>query len=388
MDSPVGMRLRLPALLAVAALLLPAASAGAGPAAAPVPTGGATQRKLQQVREELQEQRQHLRSVRRQERRALADLETMDRRRETAERAVADLDSDLRQTRAHAAATAADLAETRRRLAAQRARVEGRLRGIYKWGRGGYLDLFLDAASFPELVTRAHFLSAVMRADARLLADHEADLQEYGRLYDELQGHQERTTRLIAETRARQSELTADVEAKTALLGRIQRERSLYEQVVEDLERTDRELVAMIRRLQEAQRPGTIPSARFRDLLLPSRGRFTSGFGMRRHPIFGVRRMHSGVDIAAPRGSAVLAAASGIVAYSGWFGGYGKIVIIDHGGGLSTLYAHLSSILTAAGQRVLKGQRIGRVGSTGYSTGPHLHFEVRVNGTPVNPLGQ
>lgn len=317
----------------------------------------------------------------------MADLEAMDRRRETAESRLRGLETDLRETRARAAAAAADLAETRRHLAAERVRVDGRLRDIYKWGRQGYVDLFLDAADFPELITRAHFLSAVMRADARLLDAYEADLREYGRLSDELQGHQERTTRLIAETMARRTELTGEVDAKAALLNRIQRERSLYEQVVEELERTDRDLVALIRRLQAAQAPGLVPAIRFRQLLMPTRGRFTSGFGVRRHPIFGVRRMHSGVDIAAARGSPVRVAADGVVAYTGWFGGYGKIVIVDHGEGLSTLYAHLSSILTAAGQRVRKGQLIARVGSTGYSTGPHLHFEVRVNGTPVNPLG-
>jgi murein DD-endopeptidase MepM/ murein hydrolase activator NlpD len=343
---------------------------------------------LRQVREELWEKRQQLTSVRRQERRALTDLEAIDRRRETTEARLRGLERDLRETRARAVTTAADLAATRARVASERVRVDGRLRDIYKWGRGGYLELFLDAGDFPELVTRTHFLGAVMRADARLLAAYEADVAEYGRLYDELTGQQERTARLIEEARARRTELTGNVRAKAVLLTRIQRERSLYEQVVEDLERTDRELVALIRRLQAAQRPGVVPSLRFRNMLLPTRGRFTSGFGIRRHPIFGVRRMHSGVDIAAPRGSAVLAAADGTVAYTGWFGGYGKIVIIDHGEGVSTLYAHLSSILTQEGRPVRRGQLIARVGSTGYSTGPHVHFEVRHNGVPVNPLNR
>lgn len=377
-------------LIALLALvtLLPAGPADAATTGSASATSGTAQRKLERVREELREKQQRLRSVRQQERRALADLEAMDRRRDTAESRLRTLEADLGETRARSAATAAELAEIRRRLAGERIRVDGRLRDIYKWGRQGYLELFLDGADFSELVTRAHFLSAVMRADARLLEAYEADVREYGRLYEELQSHQERTTRLIGETQARRTELTAEVGAKADLLTRIQRERSLYEQVVEDLERTDRELVALIRRIQAVEGLGLVPVARVRDFLLPARGRFTSGFGMRRHPIFGVRRMHSGVDIAAPRGTPVVAAGDGTVAYTGWFGGYGKIVIIDHGGGLSTLYAHLSTILTRPGQRVRKGQLIARVGSTGYSTGPHVHFEIRVNGTPVNPIGR
>jgi len=111
----------------------------------------------------------------------------------------------------------------------------------------------------------------------------------------------------------------------------------------------------------------------------------TSRFGFRRHPIFRLRQFHQGVDIAAPRGSRVLAAFDGKVLFAGWYGGYGKLVILDHGGGTSTLYGHLSAILVKPGQVVARGQLIGNVGSTGYTTGPHLHYEVRQNGRPIEP---
>ncbi len=123
-------------------------------------------------------------------------------------------------------------------------------------------------------------------------------------------------------------------------------------------------------------------------LLWPARGLITSGFGMRRHPVFGTRRMHTGVDIGAPWGSPVLAADSGIVIFVGWLGGYGRTIRITHGASTTTLYGHLSAILVRAGQVVQRGDVIGRVGNTGYSTGPHLLFEVRMDGAPVNPLGR
>jgi murein DD-endopeptidase MepM/ murein hydrolase activator NlpD len=117
----------------------------------------------------------------------------------------------------------------------------------------------------------------------------------------------------------------------------------------------------------------------------PARGPLTSGFGYRTHPITGVRRLHAGVDIGAPTGTPIVAAADGRVTFAGWRGGYGKTVLIDHGN-LVTLYAHQSAVGVRAGQTVRRGETIGRVGSTGQSTGPHLHFEVRVNGRPRDPL--
>jgi murein DD-endopeptidase MepM/ murein hydrolase activator NlpD len=117
----------------------------------------------------------------------------------------------------------------------------------------------------------------------------------------------------------------------------------------------------------------------------PVNARAGSGFGFRVHPIFGTRRMHTGIDFGAPSGTPIFAAESGVVFSAGTRGGYGNATVIDHGGGISTLYAHQSRFGVSAGQQVTRGQVIGYVGSTGYSTGPHLHFEVRISGSPVDP---
>ncbi|MBA4370011.1 MAG: hypothetical protein C0418_00320 [Coriobacteriaceae bacterium] len=119
---------------------------------------------------------------------------------------------------------------------------------------------------------------------------------------------------------------------------------------------------------------------------VPASSRITSYYGWRTHPILRTRRFHHGLDIGAPSGSAIVAAGTGEVIWAGWRGGYGKVVMIDHGEGCVTVYAHMSSIGVSVGQAVDQGQRIGAVGSTGLSTGPHLHFEVRANGESRNPL--
>jgi murein DD-endopeptidase MepM/ murein hydrolase activator NlpD len=119
---------------------------------------------------------------------------------------------------------------------------------------------------------------------------------------------------------------------------------------------------------------------------LPVNGRVTSGFGSRFHPILGYVRMHAGLDLAAAYGSPIVAAADGRVVSAGWSGGYGNLVRITHAGGIQTMYGHMSRIVAASGSMVRQGQLIGYVGSTGLSTGPHLHYEVLKNGRPVNPL--
>ncbi len=149
---------------------------------------------------------------------------------------------------------------------------------------------------------------------------------------------------------------------------------------MEELQATSAALTAKIQAAQAA-RPtgGGSPSAS--GLIWPVLGPVTSPFGVR----WG--RMHEGIDIAAPVGTAIRAAAGGTVIHAGWLGGYGNLVIIDHGNGIATAYGHQSSVAVGSGQAVAQGQTIGYVGSTGHSTGPHLHFEVRVNGAPVDPLG-
>lgn len=141
--------------------------------------------------------------------------------------------------------------------------------------------------------------------------------------------------------------------------------------------------VHSIRAGQRLVVPGTATAPRIRQvagMTWPSRGKLTSGFGRR------WRRHHTGIDLAAPIGTPIYAAKDGRVIFAGWYYGYGRTVIIDHGGGVTTLYGHASRILVRTGQAVRQGQLIARVGRTGYTTGPHLHFEVRIHGTPVDPL--
>ncbi|MDQ7844433.1 MAG: peptidoglycan DD-metalloendopeptidase family protein [Armatimonadota bacterium] len=383
-----SVRRRLAAGFLAMFLAVPPASAAAETAPATVspattaPAGGRAQ--LRRLLDRLSRSRHRLREVKRAERRVLSALEDIDRSREATERRLAELAQEQERSKAEVQKAATHLADLERRLAAHRARLGGRLRTIYLYGRTGYVDVLLGAGDVGEFVTRWQFLSTIVGADARLIREYAEDVEESQAWLAVLRQQQARLAAVAAETEARRREVVAEERAKRTVLARLQEERAAFERMVAELEEDSRQLEALIRRSQGA--PRSVALARsLAGFIWPARGVFTSGFGIRRHPIFRIRRMHTGQDIAAPYGSPVLAAGDGRVIYTGWFGGYGKIVVLDHGDGLSTLYAHLSAILVGVGQAVRRGQVVGRIGSTGYSTGPHVHFEVRVQGRPIDP---
>ncbi|HET6946574.1 MAG TPA: peptidoglycan DD-metalloendopeptidase family protein [bacterium] len=376
-------RMLLAALLILIVATPPAAASTAGTSSAAVFRDQRSQ--LQRLLDRLTRSKVRLREVRREERRVLSELEDIDRSQEATELRLQQLARELAGSRTAAQAAATRLAVTERRLADHRARLRGRLRTVYMYGRTGYVDVLLGAEDVREFVTRWHFVSTIVRADGRIIREYAGDVEEQRALIETLRQAQARLAAVSAETAARQREIEAREQVKRSALARLRQERKAFERMVRELEEDSRQLETLIRRSQRATSRGVALARNLSGFIWPARGVFTSGFGIRRHPIFRIRRMHTGQDIAAPYGTSVQAASDGRVIYTGWFGGYGKIVVIDHGDGVSTLYAHLSRILTRSGARVRRGEVVGRVGSTGYSTGPHVHFEVRVNGRPIDP---
>jgi murein DD-endopeptidase MepM/ murein hydrolase activator NlpD len=366
------------------ALLLGLGAPGGGVLAAPSgarasPEG--RQQELQQIQRRLQVERRRLLVVRQRERRLADEVQRLDQALEATETRLERLEVDRRRAEQRAAAAAAAVARAGEGLAARRAVLGTRLRDLHRYGRAGYLDVVLGAATFPEFVTRARIVGAIVRADARLIAAYRQDRDRAEALRAQLQDEQRRLAAVMEETHQRRRLLAEQMEAKRRMLEGVAQERAAVERVVEDLRRESAELEALIRRLQ-ASGPSRMVIGAF---VWPLRGAVTSRFGFRRHPIFRAHLFHQGVDIAAAHGTPVRAAGDGTVLFAGWYGGYGKLIVLDHGDGLSTLYGHLSTILVAPGAQVARGQIIGRVGSTGYSTGPHLHFEIRRNGQPVDP---
>ncbi len=270
-----------------------------------------------------------------------------------------------------------------------------RLREIYLQGDVGYLVVLLGAESFTDFIDQTYYLSLIIENDRQLVTQVRSLKQEL----EVKKVQSERTVRQIKDLKEAQEnrvkKLQQIEETRSSLLADTRRQRDSLSSYVSELENStqalENRIQSTVRRSQVIMGP-TSPNAGRRTwgtgrYLTPAPGPITSPFGYRVHPIFGTMRFHTGVDIGANYGHPVLASDSGVVIDSGWMGGYGNCIIIDHGGGYSTLYAHCSELYVSYGQSVAKGQQIAAVGSTGNSTGPHLHFEVRINGEPVDPLG-
>lgn len=197
------------------------------------------------------------------------------------------------------------------------------------------------------------------------------------------------TTRVRAELDAELTELQDRLAAQVSTRAELQKRLAQWRAEQDQLQKDEAELTELIQKRQLEVLKVTDAAAAAQSLkgfIMPAKGAFGSGFGPRVHPIFKETRPHNGVDIDAAMGSAAWAAKEGRVLYSGTMTGYGNVVILDHGNGVSTLYAHLSKILVNQGEAVKKGEVIGLVGATGWATGPHLHFEVRVGGAPRDPM--
>lgn len=281
-----------------------------------------------------------------------------------------------------------------------------RVRAIYMHGQLNYLEVILGANSFSDFANRVELLKRVIRSDYNLILEiqkqkaaieaKKAQLEEDKRQLDALAAEAEKTRQEIAKKKAEQQKVLDAAKSNKAAAA--QMEQDLNAQLA-----SVRNLIQQRLAAAEAARQAAQQQAASDDeggggsddnyvqgtgaMGWPCSGPITSPFGYRTHPIFGTTIFHAGIDIGVDYGTPIHAADSGVVVYSGWISGYGNAVIIDHGGGISTLYGHNQSLAVSEGQSVSKGSVIAYAGSTGNSTGPHLHFEVDVNGSPVNPMG-
>lgn len=340
------------------------------------------QQQLDSIQKQVEAQQQKAEQARRKEQTVADQLRSIQAELDTAQGeydAVNDLLADTEQQIKANTELAAQLAK---KLEAQRKILERRLRDIYKNGQVSYLDVLFGAKDFNDFVTRMDLLKRLLAHDHALIQATRADREKLAKAKAQLETDRAKIVELRKLAADKRAQVAARRQERQGVLNAATYERETAERTYRELIETSKQIEQMIRRMQRGEKVGGSTGS----MLWPADGPVTSPFGWRTHPIFGTQRLHTGIDIGADYGDAVLAADGGVVIEADWLGGYGNAVIIDHGNGISTLYAHNSQLIVSEGQSVAKGQTISRVGSTGYSTGPHLHFEVRQNGSPVNPL--
>ena len=262
-----------------------------------------------------------------------------------------------------------------------------RIRQVYKNQRTGMFQLILTAKDLNSLLDVVYFEKIVLKKDyARIMAVR-AKSQRIAAMKKNIEAKKIALAQSIEQINSQKQSIKSAIALNQSMISKYKTDRKTYERAERELARQSASIQSMIARRNRGSSTVRITSSGF---MKPIAGRITSPFGWRTHPIFNSRTFHSGVDIAGPNRGSIRASNSGRVIYSGWYGGYGKVVILDHGvvngKPTTTLYAHMSSIRVGQGKFVNKGEVIGYEGTTGYSTGPHVHFEVRINGKPNNPL--
>ena len=282
---------------------------------------------------------------------------------------VDELNAEVVQASTKISETEKEIADKQQQMQEREDGLYERLRVMYKNGSVGFVDVLLGSNSISEFISNLDMIQRIYRNDMDVLETLEKEEKELQEIKDRLQTEK-------ADLDAKKAELDADMKELDDLKG--------------ELVAKEDELLAEAEALNDKIQSMTNPDKEYVGGTwvwpAPASHYLTSYFGWRIHPVYGTYKYHSGIDIAAGYGTNVLAANSGTVILSQWYGGYGECIIIDHGGGKTSLYGHMSTRKVSVGQTVTSGDVIGLVGSTGVSTGAHLHFEVRENGTLVDPL--
>lgn len=278
------------------------------------------------------------------------------------------------------------LAEHRRHLSYTSKRIVQ----IFKHKRNSYIEFLLNSDDINSFLDRLYYENIIISYDRKKLRETKAVARDILTLKNRIELQKRNLEASLITINKQKHDIEHAISKNERLIEKLKTDRAAWEKSERELAKQSKAITQMINNeVKKTQKDGVSISITG-GFTRPVPGRITSPFGTRIHPIFKRKIFHSGVDIGAPYGTPIKAANSGRVIFVGWYNGYGKVVIIDHGTieGLptTTLYAHMSTTLVKQGARIAKGTVIGKVGTTGYSTGPHLHFEVRQKGTPVNPL--
>jgi murein hydrolase activator len=359
----------------------------------------AEQRRLQETQRQLKHEREKVADARRRETSLLAELEETERRLHDKQREVVRLDRQVRRLQSEITGLRGDIDRLQGHRNGQEVALAQRLRVMYKiQAQGAALPIILSGDDPVERLIILRALANLAALDARVIQEYRVTSDRLADRKEREEARQKELATLREAASREQAEADREAAKRRTLLVKVRDERAYHERMVGELSEAARRLEAFIKDLAAKQRrvaktppatPGDLPRTGFGALRgalpWPTDGRIVNVFGPQVHPRFGTRTFRNGVDIQAGQGTEVASVYAGHVVYTGWFKGYGNLIILDHSNDYYTLYAHVADIHVKEGDDVRQGQRIGTVGDTGSLDGPRLYFEVRYQGRPLDP---
>ncbi len=339
--------------------------------------------KKQSTEKQMKDVKSQIESLKRQTNDVNAQIEELDKQIETAARELDEVEKELSRLNAEIKKTVAELEEAEKNIKEKEGVFNDRLRVMYKKGNVGFLEVLLSSADIGDLLARREMIQAIVDHDVELIRYMKEQRDIINKKNMELKAQRSSVEITKSELENKKNNLEMASRAKELFMKDLEKDLKKAEAEYDKLNQLAKEIESEIVRRQKVTGPYTGGTMGWP---VPGYSRISSYFGYRVHPIYKVKKLHTGIDIPAPTGTSVVAASDGVVIYSGTLGSYGKVIMIDHGGGIVTLYAHNSYLSVSEGQKVKRGDVISKIGSTGASTGPHCHFEVRKNGQYVDPL--